>query len=257
MSRFDNKPLNPFFKTWAQNLELAENLIFHKKNMVVEFFSGSDKTLKVAKNYDLCFVGWLFFVALRSHQQPMHGCNLESSRLSSILIRKDFLVQSFRKWRKNLPKTKRLYTEGASTLFSIMFWSGKGLATRPTPSSLSSNSKTESALHCTALHCTALHWTALHCTALHCTALHCTALHCTTLHCTALHCTAPHCTALHCTALHCTALHCTALHCTALHCTALHCTALYCNELHCTALHCTTLHCTALHCTALFPLPMW
>ena len=59
MSRLDNKPLNTFFKTWAQNLELEENLIFHKKNMVVEFFSESDKSdkiLKVAKNYDLGFV---------------------------------------------------------------------------------------------------------------------------------------------------------------------------------------------------------
>ena len=59
MSWFDNKAPNIFFKTWAQNLEIAEIFIFHKKNMVAEFFSGSDKTLKVAKNYDLGFVGWL------------------------------------------------------------------------------------------------------------------------------------------------------------------------------------------------------
>ena len=44
------KTLNTFFKTWAMNLELAEILVFHQKNMVVEFFSGSDKTLKVGKN---------------------------------------------------------------------------------------------------------------------------------------------------------------------------------------------------------------
>ena len=81
------------------------HLIFHQKNMVVEFFSGSDKTLKVAKNYDLGFVGWLFFVVVRSHQQPMHGCNLESSLLSNLFIRKYFIVQMFRKWRKNLLNT--------------------------------------------------------------------------------------------------------------------------------------------------------
>ena len=36
------------------NLGLAENLVLPtKKNMVVEFFSESDKTLKVEKIYDL------------------------------------------------------------------------------------------------------------------------------------------------------------------------------------------------------------
>ena len=43
--------------------------------MAVEFISGSDKTQKVAQNYDLGFVGGLFFVAVRSHKQSMHGCN--------------------------------------------------------------------------------------------------------------------------------------------------------------------------------------
>ena len=74
--------------------------------MAVEFFSGSDETLKVAKIYDLGFVGWLFFVAVRSHQQPMHECNLESSLLSNFFIQKDFIVQIFRMGRKNLPRGK-------------------------------------------------------------------------------------------------------------------------------------------------------
>ena len=88
MSRFDNKPLNIFFKTLAQNLELAENFICHQKNMVVEYFYGSDETLKVAQNYDLGFAG---------EEQPMHGCNLESSLLSNFFIGKYFIVQMFRK----------------------------------------------------------------------------------------------------------------------------------------------------------------
>ena len=50
MSWFGNKPLNIFFKTWAQNLELAENLIFHKKHCGRIFFrkwqnSKSDQKL--------------------------------------------------------------------------------------------------------------------------------------------------------------------------------------------------------------------
>ena len=49
---------NIFFKTWAENIELAENFIFHKKNGG-RIFSGSDETLKVTKNYELGFVGWL------------------------------------------------------------------------------------------------------------------------------------------------------------------------------------------------------
>ena len=105
MSRFDNKSLNTFFKTWAQNLELAENFIFHKKKYGGRIFSQSYKTLKVAKNYDLGFVGWLFFVAVRSHQRPLHGCNLESSLLSNFFIGKDFIVKMFSKWRKTCPLT--------------------------------------------------------------------------------------------------------------------------------------------------------
>ena len=31
MSPFDNKPLKTFLKTWAKNLGLAENVVFHKK----------------------------------------------------------------------------------------------------------------------------------------------------------------------------------------------------------------------------------
>ena len=52
MSRFDNKPLNTFFKTWAQNLELAENLIVHQKK-----YGGIIFFPEVAKNYDLGFAG--------------------------------------------------------------------------------------------------------------------------------------------------------------------------------------------------------
>ena len=57
MSRFDNKPLIPFGETWAKNLGLAENLVLHQKKYGGRIFSGSDKTLKVAKIYDLGFVG--------------------------------------------------------------------------------------------------------------------------------------------------------------------------------------------------------
>ena len=109
-----------FFLTWAKNLRLAKSLVVHQKKMVVEFFSGSDETLKVANNLWFRFCWLIIFSAVRSHQQPMHGCILESSRLSNFFIGKDFIVQIFRKWRKNLPKTKRFYTEGASTLFFIM-----------------------------------------------------------------------------------------------------------------------------------------
>ena len=85
MSRFNNKPLNIFFKTWAQNLEVAENVIFHLKEIVLEFFSGSDNTLKEAKHYDLGFVVD-FFVAVRSHQQPMHGAHHFFQTSSSEMI---------------------------------------------------------------------------------------------------------------------------------------------------------------------------
>ena len=69
-----SNPWTPFSKPGLRINNLKKIKI--KKNMVVEFFSGIDETLKVAKNYDLGFVGWLFFVAMRSHQQQMHGCNL-------------------------------------------------------------------------------------------------------------------------------------------------------------------------------------
>ena len=62
MSPFDNKPLKTFLKTQANNLKLAENVVFNKKKYVGRIFSGSDKTLKVAKKiYDFGFVG-LFFL---------------------------------------------------------------------------------------------------------------------------------------------------------------------------------------------------
>ena len=44
-----------------------------KKNMAVEFFSGSDETLKVAQNYDLGFVGWLFFLAVLATSNQCMG----------------------------------------------------------------------------------------------------------------------------------------------------------------------------------------
>ena len=58
MSRFENKSLDTFFKAWAKNLGLAENLVFHKKNMMVKNKAGSDKTIKVGgKVKDLGFFG--------------------------------------------------------------------------------------------------------------------------------------------------------------------------------------------------------
>ena len=45
MSLFDNKPLNTFSKTYAKNLKLAKNLVFHKQ----KYGGRSDETLNVAK----------------------------------------------------------------------------------------------------------------------------------------------------------------------------------------------------------------
>ena len=85
-------PWTPFSKPELRIQNLQKNRFSIKKNMVVGFFSRSDKTLKLAKGV----VGWLFFVTVRSHQQPMHGCNLESSLLLNFFIRKDFILQSRR-----------------------------------------------------------------------------------------------------------------------------------------------------------------
>ena len=74
-----------------------------KKNMVVEFFSAIDKTLKFSKNLGLRW-WWMFIIAVvRSHQKPMHGCNLDSSFHSNFFIGKDFKVKKIWKWRKNMP----------------------------------------------------------------------------------------------------------------------------------------------------------
>ena len=43
MCQFDNKPMTTFLKTWAKNLGLAENFVFHKKKYGDGIFSGSDK----------------------------------------------------------------------------------------------------------------------------------------------------------------------------------------------------------------------
>ena len=94
-----------FFKTWAKNLRLAKSLVVHQKKYGGRIFSGSDETLKVANNLWFRFC-WLI-IFFTSVEPPATNA----------------WVQSFRKWHKNLPKTKRLYTEGASTLFFIMFWS--------------------------------------------------------------------------------------------------------------------------------------
>ena len=104
MSRLDNKPQNTFLKNWAKNLGLADNLVFQSKNIVVElFFPELTKPQKWQKICDLGFIAWLFFVAVRSHKQPMHGCSLEPSLLLNFFMWKDFIVQMFRKWCKNLP----------------------------------------------------------------------------------------------------------------------------------------------------------
>ena len=55
------------------------------------------------KIYDFGVVGWYFFVVVRSQQNPMYECNFESSLLLNCFIRKDFIVQIFRKLQKNLP----------------------------------------------------------------------------------------------------------------------------------------------------------
>ena len=58
MSPFDNKPLKTFFKTWAKNLGLAENVVFHKKKYGSRiFFPEVTKPFKWQKTYDLGSVG--------------------------------------------------------------------------------------------------------------------------------------------------------------------------------------------------------
>ena len=61
MSRFDNKPLISFLKTWAKNLGLAENLVFLKKNMVVQFFFRKWQNPKSDKNLWFRFFWLIFF----------------------------------------------------------------------------------------------------------------------------------------------------------------------------------------------------
>ena len=65
-------------------------MVFPKKNMVVEIFSVSDKTLKCKKkNFNLAVIGWFFFVVVRRQQKPIKECNLESSFLSNVFFEKD------------------------------------------------------------------------------------------------------------------------------------------------------------------------
>ena len=96
-------PRTPFWKPGLRIWDLQKILFFQQKNIVVEIFSRSDKTLKVAKNLWFRFYCLIIFVALMSHQQPMNEWNLESSLLSNFFMRKDFRVQMLRKSRKNLP----------------------------------------------------------------------------------------------------------------------------------------------------------
>jgi hypothetical protein len=60
---------------------------------VEEIFSERDKTLKVAKIYDLVFAGRIFFVVVRIQQKLIYECNLWSSLPLNCSIRKEFLVQ--------------------------------------------------------------------------------------------------------------------------------------------------------------------
>ena len=71
--------------------------------MVVEFFFGSDQTLNFSKNLGFRWCWLTFFAVVTSNQKPMHGWNLESSVLSNFFIGNNFILQIFRKWRKNLP----------------------------------------------------------------------------------------------------------------------------------------------------------
>ena len=74
------------------------------KNMPVEFFSGSDKTLKVfLKKLEFKSCWMIIFAELRSHQKPIRGCNLESSHLSNFFIEKGFYSANFPGVMKNLP----------------------------------------------------------------------------------------------------------------------------------------------------------
>ena len=68
MSRFDNKPHDTLLKTLSQNLGLPENLVFYQKNIVVEFFSGSDEAPKGAKNLLFRFC-WLIIFC--SSEEPL------------------------------------------------------------------------------------------------------------------------------------------------------------------------------------------
>ena len=57
-------PWTPYFKTDKLKKEsktLKKKISSLKKNMLVEIFSGGDKTLKVAIIYDLGVLGWFSF----------------------------------------------------------------------------------------------------------------------------------------------------------------------------------------------------
>ena len=99
-------PRTPFLNLGYES-RTYRKFVFHQKKYGGKIFSGSYKPLKVAKSLWFRFCWLIFFVALRSHQQPMHGCNLESSLLSNFFIGKDFIVQMFRKWHKTCPLIKR------------------------------------------------------------------------------------------------------------------------------------------------------
>ena len=58
MSQFDKKNPEHLFQNLGSESRTCRQFDFpSKRNMVVDFFSESDKTLKVAKNHDLGFAG--------------------------------------------------------------------------------------------------------------------------------------------------------------------------------------------------------
>ena len=73
--------------------------------MVVNFFSGSEKTLKVAKKIMILVQLVDFFLVVGGQQKPVCKCNLESALLSNLFIRKVFIVQILQKCPKKLHLT--------------------------------------------------------------------------------------------------------------------------------------------------------
>ena len=67
-----------------------------------EHFQKHQNPKSGKKIYDLCVVSRLFLVVVRCQQKPMYECNLESSVLLNFFVRKDFIVQIFRKLQKKL-----------------------------------------------------------------------------------------------------------------------------------------------------------